>query len=694
MTATSKSITRFLMIIILIGFFLRIYHLSFESLWLDEGGSIRVAGHSPAEIIRATAVNFHPPCYYLFLHGWIQLWGESEYSIRLLSVLAGVISIIIIYRIGVLLFDKNSGVLAAYILALAQFQIYYDREARMYSLLGLLALLSMYYFIRLFRERRFSVAVGYLLSSLLLVYTQNMGWLIIITQNLFFPITLFSNRRPHVFTLKKWLKLEVILLICYLPWIRTFIGQLRVMDGSTWFVARPTATALGDTFLQFSGSIPLMVIFIALLMPAILVLRKLKGEMNWKNPSQSIDEFCWSFSFRDIETISFLAAWLIIPVILTYFYSRYFNSVYLNKALISAAFPLYLLVGRGISSLSRGYLKIGLIVLIGIFSLAGISNLYTHTYKDQWRSAVNYISNRAEPGDLIVVDPFSCLVNVFNYYSERSCLPGKRIEEIGVDNLAEFEAVKRESFRRIWVVLAHEGIWHKDIDWIRGALGDDYYLSRHRKYENYRNAPFTEHRVGLEVYLFNKILSWTGKDRGEREKFAAFLRKTQHLNQAKDYGFEEKGNQWDLNNAWLNEDVIHTGRYSLHLQSSKVPQQNFFILRQRISLNSDSDYIFGAFIKTRNLKGGVGVEIKEITEEVSHPYQLTAVISGDNDWTPVIGIYRPWSDSGKGNIEIEFRPGRISDFREGEFWIDDVFIIPYSSFPVFQPTVAPPVRTE
>ena len=104
---------------------------------------------------------------------------------RLLSALFGILAIPMIYVVGRQLFNREAGLAAAIILAFSNFNIAYSQETRMYSLMVLLALISMYFFIRLLQGSNYALSVGYLLSTTLLVYTHIYGLFVVIAQNLF-----------------------------------------------------------------------------------------------------------------------------------------------------------------------------------------------------------------------------------------------------------------------------------------------------------------------------------------------------------------------------------------------------------------------------------------------------------------------------------------------------------------------------
>ena len=89
--------------------------------------------------------------YYVLLRAWIHL-GDSEFTVRCLSVLFGVLTIPATYALGARLFDRATGLLAAVLLSVHSFHIAFSQEARGYSLLSLLLVLTSYDTFRELRE--------------------------------------------------------------------------------------------------------------------------------------------------------------------------------------------------------------------------------------------------------------------------------------------------------------------------------------------------------------------------------------------------------------------------------------------------------------------------------------------------------------------------------------------------------------
>src|SRR4030065_1900476 len=148
-------------IITLMGGGLRVFLLANKGLWLDETLSIWVSSHSVVEMLQWIAkIDQHPPLYYLLLHYWIALNGDTPYYARLLSALFGAGTIPIIYLIGKRISGVAMGLTAAVLLALSPFYIRYAQETRMYTLLTFNAAVAIYALVRLLTDSRSVSPIG------------------------------------------------------------------------------------------------------------------------------------------------------------------------------------------------------------------------------------------------------------------------------------------------------------------------------------------------------------------------------------------------------------------------------------------------------------------------------------------------------------------------------------------------------
>ena len=74
-------------IILLCGALLRFYGLGAESLWADEGITVSTVSNAFTAMQEVLAKSIHPPLYYLILHPFVQIFGNSEWVARLPSAM-------------------------------------------------------------------------------------------------------------------------------------------------------------------------------------------------------------------------------------------------------------------------------------------------------------------------------------------------------------------------------------------------------------------------------------------------------------------------------------------------------------------------------------------------------------------------------------------------------------------------------
>jgi mannosyltransferase len=109
-------------------------------LWLDEAQSVAIAGLPLDEIPAALREDGHPPLYYVLLHLWMRLMGTGDAAVRSLSVVFGLASLVPIARLGARIGGHPVATAALALAASSPFLVRYATEARMYSLVVLLAL--------------------------------------------------------------------------------------------------------------------------------------------------------------------------------------------------------------------------------------------------------------------------------------------------------------------------------------------------------------------------------------------------------------------------------------------------------------------------------------------------------------------------------------------------------------------------
>jgi len=202
-----------LFVALAVAFALRVYLLSAQSLWNDEGISVALAPLSLDAITNAAAHDIHPPLYYYLLHFWMPFAGNTEYAIRFLSVIAGVLTVAVTFRLASTFFGNRVAIVAAFLAALSPFQVEYSQEARMYVWVMLFAAVSVWAMTMMLRRSgewraarvadastpatrhpsRVTRSLAWLLyvaATIAMLYTQYFGAFVVVAENLAFVVWL------------------------------------------------------------------------------------------------------------------------------------------------------------------------------------------------------------------------------------------------------------------------------------------------------------------------------------------------------------------------------------------------------------------------------------------------------------------------------------------------------------------------
>ena len=115
-----------------------------ESFWYDEIWSTSVMLGSFRSTVYTIIHDAHPPLYHLIMWLWGQLFGDSEVSVRMLPLLAGLASIPLTHLVVRERCGPVAGLIAAGLVTLSPTHIWYSQEARSYALLLALVLTAVW----------------------------------------------------------------------------------------------------------------------------------------------------------------------------------------------------------------------------------------------------------------------------------------------------------------------------------------------------------------------------------------------------------------------------------------------------------------------------------------------------------------------------------------------------------------------
>ena len=144
-------------LLLIFGFAVRLINLN-QSLWLDEAIGAKVVKTIPLFQIpvQFSPGDFHPPLYYMFMSFWSNIFGFSEISLRMPSVIFSLVAGWYVYKIGKEIKNKPFGLWSALFFLFNPLTIYYSQEVRMYMMATMLLSISLYYFLLFLKENKFS----------------------------------------------------------------------------------------------------------------------------------------------------------------------------------------------------------------------------------------------------------------------------------------------------------------------------------------------------------------------------------------------------------------------------------------------------------------------------------------------------------------------------------------------------------
>jgi mannosyltransferase len=398
-SATGLRIWLWWAVVIVIAAALRLAFLGSKSFWLDESASsllARADWHVFATALLHRQTNM--ALYYALLRVWVH-FGVTDVWLRLLSVVFGIAAIPLLYLVAEKTCDERTARLAALLMSIHVFHIQYSQEARGYSLVMFLTLLSCCFFLQsLTAPSRTNVAL-YICASILMVYAHTFGGLILLAQWAYWLFVRKLGGRGQ-FTI-------AVIAIC-LAISPLFFCVLFLSDRSqlSWMSVRSTPTLYEFIFdLAGRGGAPLLILFAMLLFVSFHAIFLTKNEAHIKRSSYL-----------------FLWVWLLLPPIIVAVISL--RAPILQSRYLIICLPAFLiLVAHGLTSVRSRLIFAPVAVVIAALLLVAVYSYYRERMNlnesDNWRDATRYLLSHARPEDALVF-PYSAEEIPFRDYLQRS----------------------------------------------------------------------------------------------------------------------------------------------------------------------------------------------------------------------------------------------------------------------------------
>ena len=447
----------------LVGFLLRFYNLGWNSLWLDEASTLTFARQSLIGIWESTAGGeFNPPLFYWLEHGML-LFGDSEFVLRLLPALLGVLTIPVVYLIGKEFRDRNVGLIAAALLTFSPFHIFYSQEARAYAPMLFFFSLALLFYLRASRSNEVRSWVLFGVFSAVAFWMHFYAVVPVAVLILHALLTRAGEFRHDIRSAKNLTLSVIAFVVASLPLLIVTVNLFLVRTSSAPTFGIQGLDVIYQTLRQVSG-------FSDLLMVAFMVLFLIGVAYTWREDRNGALLLIFMMVLPLAASLVLSSRMPMIPRYLIYLLPVYFIG-------IASAYPgLYALV----RDRRAVYIAIAVAVLV---SVPFLSTYYTTPQKNDWRGFSADLGGMTGEGDLVVVLPPYMAQPLDYYYSNAT----DGTVELGATTGDELQAIRdRYPDRRAFYVVTTD-IFAADptgdaVGWLDG------------------NAAFAGQRMG--IYLF------------------------------------------------------------------------------------------------------------------------------------------------------------------------------------------------
>lgn len=399
MNFSPKQTVFCLIVILLLGTGLRLYHLGYEDFWVDEIYTIQTA-QIPLSTISISQLEPRDFLHFVYdsliMHFWIKL-GTNPWTVRLFSALVGIVSIFLVYLIGKKLFDPGIGLLSALFLALSSYHIYYSQEACAYAVQVLLVLGMVYYFISGFLDNKLSSWIIFTIFTVFGIAVREFTILTWVALTIYAVVSItILHRKPNHFGL--WLGSQVLIIIACIIGLYLYFTRLGAVAYGDW-ILQPTLHDLGVMFNYFTlgwvyWTLPNILLATIVPLCIFLLLFSILNLQKSETVKVSFDRnfgpmLCWSL--------------FAIPLLLFYMIS-FKKPIFISYRYLIIILPFfYLLVAYGISKISRFSLRYFAIIIIIWGMVLGTISYHQVVKKIPWSKIAGVIDQKVQPNDLVLI---------------------------------------------------------------------------------------------------------------------------------------------------------------------------------------------------------------------------------------------------------------------------------------------------
>ena len=394
MISSGTATWRYACALMFVALLLNLHTLEVRSIVHDEAGSILNARRTMTSLVPVlTGRDPNMGLYYLLLHFWVAICGDSERAARSLSVIFAALAVPTLYLLGEKLFGRTAGLLASILLALNALIVKYAQITRSYALLVFLVTLASYFFVLELEQPSKRTRIKYLLASTFAMYAHYFAAYVLLAH----ALILVGVRRRAAFT-REWLGLAGMILLLCAPGV---IFAYRGISAIPGWIDPLSLKQVGGVLIELAGGSPIFLVLL-LVSGACATLFAFRERRSWQ--------------------YAFVLAWLMVPLVVNFAVSLV-QPMFLSYYLIICVPALVLFGAAGIARIARPAVAGALVVLFVAIAAIRLVNYYRQTTVENWRDATRYVLDAASPDDGIVFYPDHPR-KPFDYYVLPAKIPG------------------------------------------------------------------------------------------------------------------------------------------------------------------------------------------------------------------------------------------------------------------------------
>ena len=439
----NHSFNIFLILILIIGSFLRIYNINYEDLWIDEISTFWISNPNidfETSYKNNSSLEVQPFFYNFLMKIYFSFLGYNVDYGRYVSAIFSTLSILSVSYISWTISKNKSYLLTAFLVSFNIFLISYAQELRVYSILFFFISLTIIFILQSLKKENFFNIFFLNFTFIFSIFLHPFSLILLFSTMLYLLLIFLVKRMLYKKIIYSIIGISVIAIIYNLVHL---INLVPDSSEAYFFLDNPNLKFITNMyFSKFFGSRILGLCFLFLFL------------------------FALKFSIQKIlalREVSFLFIFFLLSYVVPIIYGFLFHPIIQPKYIIFVIIPIIVIISDFIY-LSKKNIKFFLIFL-SIFITVG--NLITEQtvrqffidrphYKPEINKSLKLIQSTNNKKFIIKVDPYDDIKEPWTYAVENYLFYLIKKNKLKIEYLDNYKQIKNS----IWVICIHDLNYH------------------------------------------------------------------------------------------------------------------------------------------------------------------------------------------------------------------------------------------